>query len=73
MINKTNQINKIKYSCIIPKWLKTYRINRILDSLKSDIEFLEKYNNDMLYNNYYMIEAGAFLNETKNLHKIYKY
>ena len=65
---KKEKINNIKYSCIHPKWLKTYRINRILESLKDDITFLENYNIAMLHNDYYFPEAEILLIDTKNLY-----
>jgi hypothetical protein len=69
--SKSAKINNIVYSCITPKILKCYRIRKLLEKLKSDIIFLEKYNIYMLNNCYYLPEAEILLSDTKQLYDKY--
>lgn len=65
--SKKTKLNNITYSCIQPKWLKCYRIRKLLDELKQDIKFLENYNITILNNSYYLPQAEILLHDTENL------
>jgi hypothetical protein len=65
--NKKIKLNNIKYSCIIPKCLKCYRLDCILKDLRNNIIFLENYNIYMLNNYHYFIESELLLTEAENL------